>query len=42
MTTVRLNKELENKIFTLMELEMSTKTEIIKRAIREYYEQHRM
>ncbi len=40
MTTVRLNDEIQNKISTLIEIEKTTKSEIIKKAIIEYYEQH--
>ena len=40
MTTVRLNNEICNKLSTLIEIEKTTKSEIIKKAITEYYEQH--
>jgi predicted DNA-binding protein len=40
MTTVRLNDELDNKLGLLKEVEKTTKTEIIKKAILEYYENH--
>ena len=40
MTTVRLNDEIRNKISTLIEIEKTTKSEIIKKAIIEYYELH--
>lgn len=40
MTTIRLNDELNNKLLTLKNIEHVTKTEIIKRAIVEYYEHH--
>ena len=40
MTTVRLNEEIDGKIALLMEMEHTSKSEIIKRAIVEYYEQH--
>ena len=40
MTTVRLNDEIQNKISALIEIEKTTKSEIIKKAIIEYYEQH--
>ena len=40
MTTVRLNNEIRNKISTLAEIEETTKSEIIKKAIIEYYKQH--
>ncbi len=40
MTTVRLNDDIDNKLSVLIELERATKTEIIKKAIAEYYEQH--
>ena len=39
MTTVRLNNEILNKISTLIEIEKTTKSEIIKKAIIKYYEQ---
>jgi len=40
MTTVRLNDELDNKLGLLKDVEKTTKTEIIKKAILEYYENH--
>jgi len=40
MTTVRLNDDIDNKLSVIIELERATKTEIIKKAIVEYYEQH--
>ena len=40
MTTIRLNDDLNNKLVTLKAIENATKTEIIKRAISEYYEHH--
>ena len=40
MTTVRLNDEILNKISTLIKVEKTTKSEIIKKAIIEYYNQH--
>ena len=40
MTTIRLNDDLNNKLLTLKNIEQGTKTEIIKRAIAEYYEHH--
>lgn len=40
MTTVRLNKELDNKLAILIEMEKRSKSEIIKEAIMEYYDQH--
>lgn len=40
MTTVRLNDEILDKISTLIKIEKTTKSEIIKRAIIEYYYQH--
>ncbi len=40
MTTVRLNNEIRNKISALVEIEKTTKSEIIKKAIIEYYKQH--
>ena len=40
MTTLRLNDDLDNKLALLKEMENTTKTEIIKKAIIEYYEHH--
>lgn len=40
MTTVRLNDDLDNKLALLQDVEKTTKTEIIKKAIVEYYDQH--
>jgi len=40
MTTVRLDYELENKLATLMGMENCSKSELIKRAIEEYYASH--
>ena len=40
MTTVRLNDEIDTKLSTLIEIEKLTKSEIIKRAIIEYYEKY--
>jgi predicted DNA-binding protein len=40
MTTVRLNDDLDNKLGLLKDVEKTTKTEIIKRAILEYYDHH--
>jgi len=40
MTIVRLNNDFENKISTLVTLEHISKSEIIKKAILEYYEHH--
>ena len=40
MTTVRLNEDIDNKLALLKEVEKTTKTEIIKRAIVEYYNNH--
>jgi len=40
MTTVRLNKEIDNKLSVIMEIEKSSKSEIIKKAIIEYYNLH--
>jgi len=37
MTTVRLNDEILNKISALIKVEKTTKSEIIKKAIVEYY-----
>ncbi|MCL5070064.1 MAG: CopG family transcriptional regulator [Actinobacteria bacterium] len=38
MTTVRLNNEILNKIAALTKIEKTTKSEIIKKAIIEYYD----
>ena len=40
MTTVRLNEEIDSKLSVLMEVEKSSKSEIIKKAIIEYYDYH--
>lgn len=40
MTTVRLNDEIDNKLAQIIELEKTTKSEIIKKAISEYYASH--
>ncbi len=40
MTTVRLNNDIDNKLSILTEVENTTKTEIIKKAIAEYYTHH--
>ncbi len=40
MTTVRLNDEIDRKLVILTEIEKSTKSEIIKKAISEYYDSH--
>ena len=40
MTTLRLNDELDNKLALLTDVEKTTKSEIIKRAIVEYYDHH--
>ena len=40
MTTVRLNDDIDIKLAMLIELEKTTKSEIIKKAISEYYESH--
>jgi hypothetical protein len=40
MTTVRLNNDILNKIDTLTKIEKTTKSEIIKKAIIEYYNIH--
>ena len=40
MTTIRLNEDIDTKLTLLKEVEKTTKTEIIKKAIVEYYEQH--
>lgn len=38
MTTVRLNNDILNKIDTLTKIEKTSKSEIIKKAIIEYYD----
>lgn len=40
MTTVRLNKDINNKLSILIEMEKKSKSEIIKKAILEYFNQH--
>ena len=40
MTTVRLNDDIDSKLIQLIDLEKTTKTEIIKKAISEYYQHH--
>ncbi len=40
MTTVKLNKDIISKLSVLIEMEKSTKSEIIKKAIIEYYNLH--
>ncbi len=40
MVTVRLNDEINNKLSVLMDIYKTTKSEIIKKAINKYYEQH--
>jgi predicted transcriptional regulator len=40
VTTVRLNNEIDNKLRKLIETENTSKSEIIKKAISEYYEGH--
>lgn len=40
MTTVRLSNEIEKQISALIKLENISKSEIIKKAITEYYEKH--
>ncbi len=40
MTTVRLNKDIDSKLSLLIEIEKSSKSEIIKKAIIEYYNHH--
>lgn len=40
MTTVRLNDEIDTKLVQLKDIEKTTKTEIIKKAISEYYDHH--
>ncbi len=40
MTTVRLNDEIETKLSMLTDIEKSSKSEVIKKTIAEYYESH--
>lgn len=40
MTTVRLNKDIEDKLSILTELEKTSKSELIKKALIEYYDNH--
>ena len=40
MTTVRLNDEIDSKLLMLTELEKTSKSEVIKKAIAEYYNSH--
>jgi predicted transcriptional regulator len=40
VTTVRLNNEIDNKLRKLIETENTSKSEIIKKAISEYFEGH--
>ena len=40
MTTVRLNEDIDSKLAVLTDLEHTSKSEIIKKAIIEYYDQH--
>ncbi|MDC7224025.1 MAG: ribbon-helix-helix domain-containing protein [Spirochaetales bacterium] len=40
MTTVRLNDNIDKKLSILTDFEKTTKTEIIKKAINEYYAAH--
>jgi len=40
MTTVRLGDDIENKLTILTEIEKSSKSEVIKKAIAEYYDSH--
>jgi predicted transcriptional regulator len=40
MISVRLNEEILRKISTLMKIKQTTRTEVIKKAISEYYERH--
>lgn len=40
MTTVRLNKDIEDKLSILTELEKTSKSELIKKALIEYYNSH--
>jgi hypothetical protein len=40
MISVRLNEKILKKISTLMEIKQTTRTEVIKQAINEYYERH--
>lgn len=40
MTTVRLNDDIETKLSMLTEIEKVSKSDVIKKAIAEYYESH--
>ncbi len=40
MVTVRLNDEINHRLMKLIEIEKTTKSEIIKKAIIEYYEKY--
>ena len=40
MTTVRLNDEIDKKLSKMTDVEKTTKSEIIKKAIAEYYHVH--
>jgi hypothetical protein len=40
MISIRLNEEILKKISTLMKIKQTTRTEVIKQAISEYYERH--
>lgn len=40
MTIVRLNKDIDNKLKVLTEIEKSSKSEVIKKAIAAYYNRH--
>ena len=40
MISVRLNEEILKKISALMKIKQTTRTEVIKQAINEYYDRH--
>lgn len=40
MITIRLPETIENQLLTLAEVEQQTKTEIVKRALTEYFARH--
>lgn len=40
MTTVRLNDEIETKLSRLTQIEKSSKSDVIKKAITEYFDSH--
>ena len=40
MISIRLNEEILKKVSTLMKIKQTTRTEIIKQAINDYYDRH--